>query len=68
MIYAFACRHTYRKRWLNLRKENRDWLTEWEATLPQAPGENSEQEFPTIFEMARAALLCAGDLACKQPR
>jgi ribosomal-protein-alanine N-acetyltransferase len=21
-----------RKRWLNVRNENRDWLTEWEAT------------------------------------
>ena len=40
-----------RKRWLNVRNENRDWLGEWEATLPQVPGESSSQALPTFFEM-----------------
>jgi ribosomal-protein-alanine N-acetyltransferase len=40
-----------RKRWLNVRKENRDWLAEWEATLPQVPGEIGAKGLPTFFEM-----------------
>ncbi|MDA2992593.1 MAG: GNAT family protein [Actinomycetota bacterium] len=37
--------------WLNLRNENRDWLTEWEATLPQVPGEIESNKLPTFVEM-----------------
>ena len=40
-----------RKRWLNVRNENRDWLTEWEATLPQVPGETDAKSLPTVLEM-----------------
>ena len=40
-----------RKRWLNVRNENRDWLSEWEATLPQVPGEVDSMSLPTFFEM-----------------
>jgi len=40
-----------RRRWLNVRNENRDWLAEWEATLPQVPGESGAKELPTFFEM-----------------
>ena len=40
-----------RRRWLNVRSENRDWLAEWEATLPQVPGEIGAKELPTFFEM-----------------
>lgn len=40
-----------RRRWLNVRKENRDWLAEWEATLPQVPGEIGAKGLPTFFEM-----------------
>jgi len=40
-----------RKRWLQVREENRNWLGEWEATLPQVPGETSDKGLPTFFEM-----------------
>ena len=40
-----------RNRWLNLRNENRDWLTEWEATLPQVPEEIESNKLPTFVEM-----------------
>ena len=47
-----------RKRWLNVRNENRDWLGEWEATLPQAPDGAPASEFitkrPSFYSMVRA--------------
>ena len=40
-----------RNRWLSVRNENRDWLSEWEATLPQVPGEIDSKSLPTFLEM-----------------
>ena len=40
-----------RQRWLRVRSENRDWLNEWEATLPKVPGEDNSQALPSYFNM-----------------
>lgn len=46
-----------RTQWNQVRAENKEWLTPWEATLPQLPlsslfGEN-QSEPPTFFQMVR---------------
>ena len=40
-----------RRSWLRVRAENKDWLTEWEATLPQVPGEKNSTKLPSFSEM-----------------
>ena len=40
-----------RKRWIQVRAENKDWLNSWEATLPQVPGETTSQKLPSFYEM-----------------
>jgi len=42
-----------RKRWLRVRAENKDWLAEWEATLPQLPGDSNSGKLPSFTEMVR---------------
>lgn len=42
-----------RSRWLRVRAENKDWLSEWEATLPQVPGESDARKLPSFGEMVR---------------
>ncbi len=42
------------RQWSQVRKINRIWLTPWEATLPQTPGEESSRELPHYFEMVNA--------------
>jgi len=42
-----------RKRWAQVRAENKDWLNSWEATLPQVPGEDSSNSLPSFFGMVR---------------
>ena len=42
-----------RKRWAQVRAENKDWLNSWEATLPQVPGEDGSNSLPSFFEMVR---------------
>ena len=42
-----------RKRFLQVRIENKDWLNSWEATLPQVPGEDSSQKLPSFYDMVR---------------
>jgi ribosomal-protein-alanine N-acetyltransferase len=42
-----------RQRWLRVRAENKDWLAEWEATLPQVPGESNSRKLPSFTEMVR---------------
>ena len=44
-----------RKRWLNVRNENRDWLSPWEATIPIIAGDAAENpsQLPSYFEMVR---------------
>ena len=45
-----------RKKWLNVRAENREWLTPWEATLPFIPGsdvESLQKELPSFFRLVR---------------
>lgn len=38
--------------WNRVRAENRDWLSPWEATIPQS-GEDSYSQLPSFFEMVR---------------
>ena len=40
-----------RRSWLRVRAANKDWLTEWEATLPQVPGEKNATQLPSFSEM-----------------
>lgn len=44
-----------RARWNNVRAENREWLSPWEATLPLIPEDSPASEFhtkrPSFFEM-----------------
>lgn len=42
-----------RRKWLRVRAENKEWLAEWEATLPQVPGENKSPKLPSFTEMVR---------------
>jgi ribosomal-protein-alanine N-acetyltransferase len=44
-----------RPRWNNVRAENRDWLSPWEATIPLIPGDAPENasRLPSYFEMVR---------------
>ena len=42
-----------RSKWLKVRAENKEWLAEWEATLPQVPGESNLQKLPSFTEMVR---------------
>jgi ribosomal-protein-alanine N-acetyltransferase len=45
-----------RKKWLNVRAENREWLSPWEATLPFIPGsdvESLQKELPSFFRLVR---------------
>ena len=36
--------------WDEVRAVNREWLTPWEATLPQVPGERAPGKLPTFFQ------------------
>lgn len=42
-----------RKQWLRVRAENKEWLSEWEATLPQVPKEKNSPKLPSFTEMVR---------------
>ena len=41
-----------RAQWNRVRVENRDWLSPWEATIPQA-GEESYSQLPSFVEMVK---------------
>ena len=47
-----------RAHWNNVRAENREWLSPWEATLPQGPAGSPASEFiskrPSFYAMVRA--------------
>jgi len=47
-----------RKQWDRVRAENREWLSPWEATLPQGPEGSPSSEFvskrPSFYAMVRA--------------
>jgi ribosomal-protein-alanine N-acetyltransferase len=45
-----------RKKWLQVRAENREWLAPWEATLPFIPGSDAEslrKELPSFFRLVQ---------------
>lgn len=42
-----------RRNWLRVRAENKEWLAEWEATLPLVPGESTPTKLPAFSEMVR---------------
>ena len=48
-------RYRDRKKWNQVRLENREWLSPWEATLPilpeSRPADRSEAKWPAYFEM-----------------
>jgi ribosomal-protein-alanine N-acetyltransferase len=44
-------RYRDRKRWDEVRRANREWLSPWEATRPLIPGESSGGSLPTYYEM-----------------
>ncbi|MBU3734099.1 MAG: GNAT family N-acetyltransferase [Candidatus Planktophila sp.] len=41
-----------KSQWNRVRIENREWLSKWEATIPQS-GEESYNQLPSFFEMVR---------------
>jgi ribosomal-protein-alanine N-acetyltransferase len=41
-----------RAKWNQVRVENRDWLSQWEATIPLI-GPESYTELPSFFEMVK---------------
>lgn len=48
-----------KKKWLDVRTENREWLTPWEATFPLIPEDSPAAEIdkgrPTYFEMVQSS-------------
>ncbi len=46
-----------RAKWNQVRLENKDWLSPWEATLPQVPQESQTADYlsarPSFYEMVR---------------
>lgn len=40
-----------RNHWLRVRAENKEWLGQWEATLPTVPNEKSKGAIPSFAEM-----------------
>ena len=50
-----ALRFRDRGKWNNVRSENRDWLSPWEATIPIIPGGTPSDlsQLPSYFEMVR---------------
>jgi ribosomal-protein-alanine N-acetyltransferase len=57
-IQLRAPRFTDRAQWNRIRAENREWLSPWEATLPQTPVGAPASEFltkrPSFYSMVRA--------------
>ena len=51
-------RFSDRKQWDQVRRENREWLAPWEATLPETPAGAPASEFitkrPSFYSMVRA--------------
>jgi ribosomal-protein-alanine N-acetyltransferase len=55
-IYLQPLRLRDRKKWHNVRAENREWLSPWEATLPFIPGSDEaslRKELPSFFQLVR---------------
>jgi ribosomal-protein-alanine N-acetyltransferase len=50
-------RYRDRAKWNQVRAENREWLTPWEATLPRIPGDSPAKQMPhslpSFYEMVR---------------
>jgi ribosomal-protein-alanine N-acetyltransferase len=58
-----ALRFRDRGRWNNVRAENRDWLSPWEATIPLIPGdaaENASEPLTLRLEVAAHFHLLSG--------
>lgn len=51
-ITLYPLRFRDRAQWNRVRAENRDWLSPWEATIPQSSGE-SYKHLPSFFEMVK---------------
>ena len=57
-IFLRPARFRDRGKWNEVRAENKEWLTPWEATLPRVPAGSPASEFvskrPSFFEMVHA--------------
>jgi len=57
-IFLRPARFRDRNKWRDVRAENKDWLSPWEATLPQVPAGSLASEFisrrPSYFDMVRS--------------
>ena len=57
-IFLRPARFRDRNKWRDVRAENKDWLSPWEATLPQVPAGSPASEFisrrPSYFDMVRS--------------
>ena len=57
-IFLRPARFRDRAKWNEVRAENKEWLTPWEATLPRVPAGSPASEFvskrPSFFEMVHA--------------
>ena len=57
-IFLRPARFRDRNKWRDDRAENKDWLSPWEATLPQVPAGSPASEFisrrPSYFDMVRS--------------
>jgi ribosomal-protein-alanine N-acetyltransferase len=57
-IFLRPARFRDRSKWNQVRVENKEWLTPWEATLPKVPAGSPASEFigkrPSFFEMVHA--------------
>lgn len=55
-IFLRPLRLRDRNKWHNVRAENREWLSPWEATLPFIPGSDEaslRKELPSFFQLVR---------------
>ena len=63
-IFLRPARFRDRSKWNEVRAENKEWLTPWEATLPKVPAGTPASEFvskrPSFFEMVHALMHVLG--------
>ncbi len=54
-LHLQALRFRDRTRWNDVRSENREWLSPWEATIPILPGGSPQDptQLPSYFQMVR---------------
>jgi len=62
-IFLRPARFRDRGKWNQVRVENKEWLSPWEATLPKVPAGSPASEFiskrPSFFEMVHTLTISA---------